>query len=86
MALLTVDELGFVPFDSVGGELLFNLLSYRYERSSTTATTNLAFGEQVQLFGDWKLATALLDRLARHGQILTLRGTSFRARRVAESR
>ena len=43
-ALLIVDELGFVPFDRAGGELLFNLLSDRYERRSTLVTTNLSFG------------------------------------------
>lgn len=79
--LLIVDELGFVPFDRVGGELLFNLFSERYERRSTLVTTNLAFSEWVRVFGDEKLTVALLDRLSHHAHILTTKGTSFRRRR-----
>ena len=78
--LLVVDELGFVPFDRAGGELLFNVLADRYERRSTIVTSNLAFSEWVKVFGDEKLATALLDRLAHHAQILTTNGSSYRRR------
>ena len=81
--LLILDELGFVPFDRAGGELLFNLLSERYERRSTLITTNLAFSEWVQVFGDAKLTTALLDRLGHHSHILTTRGPSYRSRNSA---
>ena len=80
-SLLIVDELGFVPFDRAGGELLFNLLSDRYERRSTIVTTNLAFSEWVQVLGDEKLTTALLDRLAHNAHILTTKGVSFRTRK-----
>lgn len=80
--LLIVDELGFVPFDRAGGELLFNLLAARYEKGSVIVTTNLAFSEWPQVFaGDEKLATALIDRLADRGTIITTKGKSFRLQR-----
>src|SRR4026209_2967729 len=80
--VLIVDELGFVPFDRVGGELLFNLITDRYERRATIVTTNLAFAEWVRVFaGDEKLTTALLDRLAHHATVITTKGKSYRMRK-----
>ncbi len=58
---------------------------FRYEQRSTLVTTNLSFSEWVQVFGDEKLTTALLDRLGHHGHILTTRGQSFRTRRRQDS-
>lgn len=78
--LLIIDELGFVPLNKVEAELLFNLLADRYERRSTVVTSNLNFGEWVNVFGCEKLTTALLDRLAHHAHIITTKGASFRAR------
>ena len=81
VSLLILDELGFVPFSREGGELLFNLLSERYERKATMLTTNLAFSEWGQVFQDEKLTVALLDRIGHHAHILTTKGNSFRARK-----
>jgi DNA replication protein DnaC len=80
--LLVLDELGFVPFDREGGELLFNLLSSRHRVSSTVITSNLAFSEWPKVFGgDEKLTAALLDRLAENAVVIATKGASFRARR-----
>jgi DNA replication protein DnaC len=80
--VLLIDELGFVPFERVGGELLFNLITDRYERRATVVTTNLAFAEWVTVFaGDEKLTTALLDRLAHHATVITTKGKSYRMRK-----
>ncbi len=78
--LLIIDELGFVPFDRTGAELLFNLLSDRHGKASTLVTTNLAFGEWVQVFGSEKMTVALLDRLCYNAVILLTKGPSYRTR------
>jgi DNA replication protein DnaC len=78
--VLIVDELGFVPFDRVGAELLFNLLVQRYQRRATIITTNLAFSDWVKVFGDERMTAALLDRLADRAHVLTTVGASFRTR------
>jgi DNA replication protein DnaC len=83
--LLVLDELGFVPFDRTGGELLFNAIAERYERRSVLVTSNLAFSEWPKVFAnDEKLTTALLDRLAHHATVITTRGKSFRMRKREE--
>lgn len=82
--VLILDELGFVPFDRQGGELLFNVFSQRHQRRSTVVTTNLAFSEWPTAFGgDDKLTAALLDRLAETATVVTTKGKSFRMRRRA---
>ena len=77
-SLLLLDELGFVPFEKAGGELLFDILSARHERAATVITSNLAFSEWNRVFGDDKLTAALLDRLAQHADVLVTRGLGDR--------
>jgi DNA replication protein DnaC len=82
--LLIVDELGFVPFDRAGGELLFNVLAERHGQRFTVITSHRAFGEWVQVFGDEKLTTALLDRLGPRSHSLTTKGPSYRTSKKAK--
>ena len=79
VSLLIVDELGFVPFEKAGGEMLFDVLSTRHERGATVMTSNLAFSEWNRVFVDDKLTAALLDRLAQHADVLVTRGPGDRA-------
>ena len=76
--LLIIDELGFVPLSKTGAELLFELISQRYERGSTLITSNLPFDEWTKTFGSERLTGALLDRLTHHVNILEMNGESYR--------
>ena len=76
--LLIIDELGFVPLSKTGAELLFELVSQRYERAAVLITSNLPFDEWTETFGTERLTGALLDRLTHHVHILEMNGQSFR--------
>ena len=78
--LLIIDELGFVPLSKTGAELLFEVISQRYERGSIVITSNLPFDEWTEVFGSERLTGAILDRLTHHVHILEMNGDSYRLR------
>jgi DNA replication protein DnaC len=76
--LLILDEVGFVPFSKTGAELLFGVLTERYERGAVLVTTNLDFASWTEVFGDARLTAALLDRLTHRCHIIEFQGDSYR--------
>jgi len=85
LKLVVLDELGFIPFAPDEAHALFTFCSELYERAAMIVTTNLNFADWTQIFGEEKLAAALLDRLTHHAHILELVGEPYRFRqRMAE--
>jgi DNA replication protein DnaC len=82
--LLVIDEIGYLSYDARAADLLFQVVSRRYERKSLALTTNLPFSAWPTIFPNAATATALIDRLVHHAEILTIEGDSYR-RRVAEA-
>jgi DNA replication protein DnaC len=84
--LLVLDELGYVPFTKAGAELLFEVISRAYERTSLILTTNLPFEDWTEVLGSERLTGALLDRLTHRVHILEANGQSYRLRQAKELR
>ena len=78
--LVVVDEVGYIPFDPEAANLMFSLVSARYERASLIVTSNKPFSAWGEIFGDEVVAAAMIDRLVHHAEILGLKGDSFRLR------
>lgn len=76
--MLIIDELGFVPLSKTGAELLFEVISQRYERGSIIITSNLPFDEWTEVFGSERYTGAILNRLTHHVHILEMNGESYR--------
>ena len=79
---MIIDEVGYLPIDIEGANLLFQLINKRYERHSTIITTNKAFSKWGELFGDTMIANAILDRLIHHSHIINITGKSYRMKDV----
>jgi len=82
--LLVIDEIGYLSYDNRNADLLFQVVSRRYERRSIVITTNLAFGDWPTIFPNAACTTALIDRLVHHSEIISIEGESYR-RREAEA-
>ena len=78
--LLILDEWGYIPFERVGTQMLFEAVSACYEKRSVIITTNLPFDEWNTIFYDQKLTSAILDRLVHHGLLVRHDGQSYRVR------
>src|SRR3954466_3438237 len=78
--VIVCDEIGYIPFDPQAANLMFALVSSRYERASMIVTSNKPFGAWGEIFGDDMAATAMIDRLIHHAEILSLKGDSYRLR------
>src|SRR5690606_29522779 len=84
-SLLVIDELGYLALDNRNADLLFQVVSRRYERKSLVLTTNLAFKEWPTVFPNATCATALIDRVIHHSDVISVSGKSYRLREAEGS-
>lgn len=82
--VLIIDEMGFLPIDELGANILFQLINKRYEKSTTIITTNKTFAKWPEIFGDPVIANAILDRLLHHSIVFTMNGRSYRTKNILE--
>ena len=83
---LVLDELGYLPIDQHGADLLFQVISQRYERGSIILTTNKPFKQWPSIFNnDSTITSAVLDRLLHHAETVVIEGTSFRMKDQVQS-
>lgn len=84
IGILVIDEIGFLAFDNRNADLLFQVISRRYEKKSVVLTTNLAFRDWPTIFPNATCATALIDRVVHHADVIAIEGDSYRAREAAQ--
>lgn len=78
--LLVIDEVGYLPFDKQGSDHFFNVISSRYEKGSVILTTNRAFKDWGKIFHDNTVASAIIDRLVHHSEVIKIEGASYRVK------
>ena len=83
--VLAIDEIGYLSYDNHASDLLFQIVSRRYEKRPIVLTTNLAFADWNTVFPNAACATALIDRLTHHAEILVLEGESYRKREAEQT-
>ena len=79
-----IDEIGYLSYDNRNADLLFQVVSRRYEKRSVVLTTNLTFSDWPTVFPNAACTTALIDRLVHHSEIISMEGKSYRAREAEE--
>lgn len=84
--LLIVDEVGYLSHDAASADLLFDVVSRRYESGAILLTTNLSFNEWPQHFPGAACVTAMIDRLTHHGEVVPIEGESYRLKEARESK
>jgi len=84
--VLVIDEIGYLAYDNTAADLLFQIITRRYERRPVVLTTNLAFSEWNTVFPNAACATALIDRLTHHSEIISIEGESYRRREAEEQK
>ena len=82
--VLIIDEIGYLPMDIQGANLFFQLITKRYEKSSTILTSNKAFSAWNEIFSDITIASAILDRVLHHCQVVSIKGESYRLKERKE--
>lgn len=86
VSLLCIDEVGYLSYDSRNADLLFRVISMRYEHKSVVLTTNLAFKEWPSIFPGAACTTALIDRVVHHADVIPLEGKSYRLREAQDAK
>ena len=82
--VLIIDEIGYLPMDIQGANLFFQLITRRYEKNTTIFTSNKAFSAWDEVFSDLTIASAILDRILHHCQVISIKGESYRLKERKE--
>lgn len=82
--LLVIDEIGYLPMDIEGSNLFFQLITRRYEKTSTIFTSNKTFSQWNEIFADLTIASAILDRVLHHCTVVNIKGESYRLKERKE--